>query len=41
MDDLPGTQKDLKLVVAFLQHVAALGLPVGMVGLNIDNGLNT
>jgi hypothetical protein len=43
MDDMPETQKDLKLVVAFLilQHVAALGLPIGMVSLNIENGLNT
>jgi hypothetical protein len=41
MDDMPETQKDLKLVVAFLQHVAALGLPMGLVSLTIENGINT
>jgi hypothetical protein len=38
---MPETQKDLKLAVAFLQRVAALGLPIGMVRLNIENGINT
>lgn len=41
-DDMPEKQKDRKLAVAFfLQHVTALGLPVGIVSLNIENGLNT
>ena len=41
MDNMPETQKDMKLAALFLQHVAALGMPVGVVVLTYENGLNT
>ena len=41
MDNMPETQKDMKLAALFLQHVAALGMPVGVVVLTCDNGLST
>jgi hypothetical protein len=41
MDNMPETQKDMKLTVLFLQHVAALGIPVGVVVLTYENGLST
>jgi hypothetical protein len=41
MDNMPETQKDMKLAALFIQHVAALGLPVGVVILTYEKGLNT
>jgi hypothetical protein len=41
MDDMPETQKDVRLPALFLQHVAALGMPFGNVVLTYENGLNT
>jgi hypothetical protein len=41
MDNMPETQKDVKLAALFLQHIAALGMPVGVVVLTYENGLNT
>ena len=41
MDNMPETQKDMKLAALFLQHVAALGMPVGVVNLSYDNGLSS
>jgi hypothetical protein len=39
LDQMPETPKDMKLAAAFLSYVAALGLPMGMISLTIDNGL--
>lgn len=41
MDDLPETQRDMKFAALFLEHIAALGMPVGVVTLCYDNGFNT
>jgi hypothetical protein len=41
LDTMPETQKDMKLAALFLSHVAALGLPIGLVSLSYDNGVNT
>jgi hypothetical protein len=41
MDNMPETQKDMKLAALFIQHVAALGMPVGVVILTYENELNT
>jgi hypothetical protein len=41
LDNMPETQKDMKLVALFIQHVAALGMPVGVVILTYEKGLST
>jgi hypothetical protein len=41
MDDMPETQKDIRLASPFIRHVPALALPVGVVVLTYENGLST
>jgi hypothetical protein len=41
MDNMPETQKDMKLASLFLQHIAALGMPVGVVVLSYEDGMDT
>lgn len=41
MDNMPETQKDMKLASLFPQHIAALGMPVGVVVLSYEDGLDT
>jgi hypothetical protein len=38
INDLPETQRHMKLASLLLAHVAALGMPVGLVSLSYDNG---
>lgn len=41
LDTMPETKRDMKLAALFLSHVAALGMPIGVVSLSYDNGPNT
>jgi hypothetical protein len=41
LDDMPGTRKGYDASCDFLSYVVALGLPMGMLSLNIDNSFST